>query len=69
MSTDGIIFGIDDFGGLAVFGLHAAIALGLIGVGVLAAGESLVQGGLLATIGAMIMVVGRSAGRIVSRSE
>lgn len=67
MATDGFIFGIDDVGGLAVFGFHAAIAFVLIVLGLLVAGQNLVQGGLFAAIGAMIGVVGRSAGRIVSR--
>lgn len=67
MATDGFIFGIDDVGGLAVFGLHAAIGLVLIVLGLLVAGQNLVQGALFAAIGAMIGIVGRSAGRIVSR--
>ncbi|ERH13174.1 MAG: hypothetical protein J07HB67_02209 [halophilic archaeon J07HB67] len=67
MATDGFIFGIDDVGALAVFGFHAAIGLVLIVLGLLVARQNLIQGVLFGAIGAMIGVVGRSAGRIVSR--
>jgi hypothetical protein len=68
MSTDGDLLGIDDWGGLAVFGVHAVVALLLLAGGVSSfTGGQLPQGGLLSLIGLMILIVGRSAGRIVAR--
>lgn len=68
MSTDGALLGIEGTGGKAVFAAHvvAAVLLGGLGVAALQSGQP-IQAGLMTLIGLMILVMGRSAGRIVAR--
>lgn len=62
------LIGIDSWGGRAVFGLHVAAALAMIGLGAgsINAGN-LGPGVFSVVIGLMLVVVGRSAGRITAR--
>lgn len=61
-------YGIDSWGGRAVFGLHAAAAVVMIGLGARSIAGSSLAGGLIAVvIGLMLIVVGWAAGRITAR--
>ncbi|MEZ3115434.1 hypothetical protein RYH80_05815 [Halobaculum sp. MBLA0147] len=62
------LLGIDDTGGMAVFGLHVVVGMLLLVPGVLnLVGGNLPQGGLMTLIGLMVVVAGRSVGRIMAR--
>lgn len=68
MSTDGALLGIEGTGGKAVFAMHAvaAVLLGGVGVAAIQSGQP-IQAVLMTAIALMILIVGRSAGRIVAR--
>jgi hypothetical protein len=68
MSTDGALLGIEGPGGKAVFAIHvvAAVLLGLLGFAAIQAGRPL-QALLMTAIAVMLLIMGRSAGRIVAR--
>lgn len=61
-------YGIGSWGGRAVFGLHAAAALVMIGLGAneITAGEA-PAGAMAVLIGLMLIIVGWAAGRIAAR--
>lgn len=68
MSTDGTLLGIEGRGGKAVFALHAVAGLVMIALGLAAIPSGVFAQTLLyVLIGVMILIVGRSAGRIVAR--
>ncbi len=61
-------YGIGSWGGRAVFGLHAAVAVAMMGLGAneITAGEA-PAGAIAIVIGLMLIVVGWAAGRIAAR--
>ena len=68
MSTDGALLGIEGRGGKAVFALHAVAGVVMIALGLAAILNGVFLKALLyVLIGVMILIVGRSAGRIVAR--